>query len=84
MVDRLVIATHAFTSKLFPFIKVKPARNQVLITEPIPGLKLKSSYYYQKGYGYFRNVGQRVLIGGFRHLDPEADLTEQGGLSPII
>jgi len=83
-VDRLIVATNAFTNKLLQGIPVKPARNQVLITGPIPGLKLKGSFYYQKGYGYFRNVGQRVLIGGFRHLDPEAELTEQWGLSPTI
>lgn len=75
----LVVATNAFTTKLFPPIQVTPARNQVMITKPIPNLKLKGCFHYDKGYVYFRNIDGRVLLGGARNVDLENENTDEFG-----
>jgi gamma-glutamylputrescine oxidase len=79
----LIICTNGFAKQLLPELNVEPARAQVLITNPIPGLKLRGTFHYDQGYYYFRNVGDRVLFGGGRNLNFEGentvshDLTEQ-------
>jgi glycine/D-amino acid oxidase-like deaminating enzyme len=72
---QLIIATNGFTPQFLPDLDLKPARNQVLITEPVSGLSLKGCYHYEAGYYYFRNVGNRILRGGGRNLDPERETT---------
>jgi gamma-glutamylputrescine oxidase len=81
---KLLVCTNGFTPRLFPSIEVKPARNQVLITAPIPGLKLKGSFHYNKGYVYFRNIGDRVLLGGGRHLYVQEESTDKMELTDDI
>ena len=67
-----------------PNLAIKPARNQVLITEPIKGLKLKGCFHYLRGYVYFRDIDNRVLLGGARHLDKAGETTDQFGFSEKI
>jgi len=73
----ILFTTNAYTSQLLKDVEVKPARAQVLITAPIEGLKMKGAFHYDKGYYYFRNVGQRVLFGGGRNLDFEGETTTE-------
>ncbi len=67
--SRVLVATNGFATQLMPDLAVVPARNQVLITAPIPGLALRGAFHYDKGYVYFRNVGDRILLGGGRNQD---------------
>jgi len=78
------IATNGFVKKLLPNLTIQPARNQVLITQPIPNLHLKGTFHYDRGYVYFRNVGNRILLGGFRNLDKKQETTHQFGLTHPI
>lgn len=71
---KLLIATNGFASKL-GIEQVKPARAQVLITKPIPHLHLNGTFHLDKGFYYFRNVGNRILFGGGRNLDLKAEET---------
>lgn len=80
----LYICTNAFTSDLLPNLDVIPGRGQVLITNPIPGLKLKGIFHLDQGYYYFRNVGERVLFGGGRNLDFEGETTTKLELTEPI
>ena len=64
---QLIICTNAFTAGLLPELEVEPARGQVLVTSPIPDLRFKGSFHYDEGFVYFRNVGNRVLLGGARN-----------------
>ncbi len=77
--SRILVATNGFARQLLPDLAVQPARNQVLVTAPVPNLKLKGCFHYDRGYVYFRNVGQRVLLGGGRHLDPDGEQTSSFG-----
>lgn len=72
----LAVCTNGFAKQLLP-LDVSPARAQVLVTSPINDLKIKGTFHYDCGYYYFRNVGQRILLGGGRNLDFEGETTTQ-------
>lgn len=82
--DTLSICTNAFTKQLLPNVDVVPGRGQVLITEPINGLKFKGGYHFDKGYYYFREIDGRVLLGGGRNLDFEGEATTNIALTDLI
>ena len=76
--SNVVVATNAMIpslvqSKALPAIK--PGRGQVLVTAPVPGLKLRGSFHFDEGYYYFRELDGRVLLGGGRNLDFEGETT---------
>jgi len=81
---KLIICTNGFAKQLLPQEDVEPARAQVLVTKEIPGLKLKGAFHYDKGYYYFRNIGNRVLFGGGRNLDFKAENTTEHSLTEKI
>ncbi len=81
---KVIIATNGFTKRILPNLAVQPARNQVLITKPISNLPFKGTFHLDKGYYYFRNVGQRVLFGGGRNIAFEAEQINQFGLTQLI
>ncbi|HOZ75690.1 MAG TPA: FAD-dependent oxidoreductase [Flavobacterium sp.] len=80
---KLLFATNGFASELTNG-SVKPARAQVLITAPIPNLDIKGTFHLDQGYYYFRNIDNRILLGGGRNLDFEAETTTQFGQTEII
>ena len=80
----IIMATNAFSKELIPDLDVMPGRGQVLITEPIKGLKLKGCFHYNRGYTYFRNIDDRILLGGGRDLDFEGEETLEPGITDII
>ncbi len=82
--QQLLIATNGFTNRLMPNLDLQPARNQVLITKPIPGLRLKGCFHFDEGYYYFRNVGERILLGGARNISPLEETTDIFGTTAII
>jgi len=74
--NKLLFATNGFASQLTNN-EVKPARAQVLITEPITNLDIKGTFHLDKGYYYFRNFENRILLGGGRNLDFEGETTTE-------
>ncbi len=74
--SKLLIATNGFASRLMGE-EVKPARAQVLITKPINNLHIKGTFHLDRGYYYFRNIDNRILFGGGRHLDFKTEETEE-------
>jgi gamma-glutamylputrescine oxidase len=66
---KVILATNAFAAQLYPELDVVPGRGQVLVTKPIPGLKIKGTFHFNDGYYYFRNIDNRVLFGGGRNID---------------
>lgn len=75
---KLLFATNGFAQKLTNN-QVKPARAQVLITEPIPNLDIKGTFHLDKGFYYFRNIDDRILLGGGRNLDFDGETTTEFG-----
>ncbi|WP_337967593.1 FAD-dependent oxidoreductase [uncultured Flavobacterium sp.] len=81
--NKMLFATNGFANTLTKGA-VQPARAQVLITEPIPGLDIKGTFHLDKGYYYFRNIDDRILLGGGRNLDFETENTTEFGQTEII
>ncbi|GGD17932.1 NAD(P)/FAD-dependent oxidoreductase [Hyunsoonleella pacifica] len=81
--SKLVIATNGFASQLLNE-SVTPARAQVLITKPIKNLHIKGTFHLDRGYYYFRNIDNRILFGGGRHLDFKTEETSEFGETKII
>jgi glycine/D-amino acid oxidase-like deaminating enzyme len=82
-VSKLIIATNGFASQLINE-KVNPARAQVLITKPIKNLNINGTFHLDRGYYYFRNVDNRILLGGGRHLDFKTEQTFQLNETALI
>jgi gamma-glutamylputrescine oxidase len=74
---KVAICTNGFAKQFLPNEDVKPARAQVIITKPIDNLTLKGTFHYQQGYYYFRNIGNRILLGGGRNLNFEGETTTE-------
>ena len=73
--SKLLICNNAFASQFFPEMDIVPARGQVLVTEPIPNLHIHGIFHYDKGYYYWRNIDNRILLGGARNKDKETENT---------
>jgi glycine/D-amino acid oxidase-like deaminating enzyme len=72
--NKLLFTTNGFAAQL-THNQVQPARAQVLITKPIPNLALKGTFHLDRGYYYFRDINDRILLGGGRNLDFEGETT---------
>ncbi|KJD34022.1 FAD-dependent oxidoreductase [Tamlana nanhaiensis] len=81
--SKLMIATNGFSSQL-NIPNVKPARAQVLITKPIKDLHIKGTFHLDQGYYYFRNIDNRILFGGGRHLDFKTEETTEFAQTKLI
>ena len=81
---KLVICTNGFARKIFNELQVHPVRNQVLMTQPIDGLKLEGCYHYNQGYVYFRNYQGRLLLGGGRNIALHEESTDVFGNTDTI
>lgn len=81
---KLLICTNAFARQLLPSLDVEPARGQVLVTSEIPNLLLKGAFHFDEGYYYFRNLGNRVLLGGARNMAFEDEHTHSSETSEQI
>ncbi|MGU3373877.1 NAD(P)/FAD-dependent oxidoreductase [Chryseobacterium sp. M5A1_1a] len=73
--EAIVYCTNAFSSKFLKNENIIPARGQILLTEPIENLKLKGTFHYDEGFYYFRNLGNRILLGGGRNQDIKTEET---------
>jgi glycine/D-amino acid oxidase-like deaminating enzyme len=78
----LLVCTNAFAQDYLP--DISPARAQVLITKPIKNLNIQGTFHMNAGYYYFRNIGDRLLFGGGRHLDIQGETSTEFESSEII
>lgn len=82
--DRVAVCTNGITRDLLADVGIVPGRGQVIVTEPVPGLPWRGTYHLEEGYFYFRNVGERVLLGGGRHLAFDVEATPEMALTETI
>ncbi len=64
---QLLFCTNAFTHTLLPELHITPGRGQVVVTTPIEGLAMKGTFHFDEGFYYWRNLGNRILLGGARN-----------------
>ncbi len=81
---KVIVATNGFANELLKIKDVNPARAQVLVTKPISNLKIKGTFHYNEGFVYFRNIGDRILLGGGRDLDIKTETTTNFDLNDKI
>jgi len=81
---KILFAANGFVHRLLPEIDIEPARGFVLVTNKQEELPWKGIFHHDKGYIYFRNIGQRLLIGGARNRDKETEETDQFGTNDKI
>lgn len=81
---KVLLTTNAFVKDLLPDLAVSPGRGQVIVTSPIENLKVQGTFHYDKGYYYFRNVDNRILLGGGRNLDFNAEETTAFGETELV
>ncbi len=82
--QQTLVTTNGFAQQLLPELDVVPGRGQVIVTKPIPNLRLKGTFHYDEGYYYFRNIDGCILLGGGRNLDFEAEATTDFGFTKLV
>ena len=75
--SQLLVCTNAFARQLLPQLDVEPARGQVLVTSAIDSLPFKGTFHFHEGFYYFRDLGDRVLLGGARNIALEEEATDE-------
>lgn len=81
---QLLICTNAFAKELLSESDIVPARGQVIVTSPIKNLPWRGSFHFDEGYYYFRNLGNRVLLGGARNIDFAGEQTTEFNITERI
>ena len=84
MSEQLLVCTNGFAKQLIPELDVKPARAQVLVTSPIKDLSVEGCFHFDEGYYYFRNIDNRILLGGGRNLDFIGETTTEFNNTTLI
>lgn len=71
----LLLCTNAFTTSLVNGIDITPARGQVIVVQPERQPAFSGSFHYDEGFYYFRDLGDRIVLGGARNQDIEHEAT---------
>ena len=80
---KLFLATNGFATNVLPDC-LRPARAQVIITKPIKNLHIQGTFHLEEGYYYFRNIDDRILLGGGRNLDFKTEETTAFGETSLV
>jgi len=72
---QIIVTVNGFANQLLPNEDVLPARAQVVVTSPIENLPFRGTFHHDSGFYYFRNFGNRILLGGGRNTDIQAETT---------
>lgn len=81
---KVLIAANGFVKTILSDLSVNPARGYVLVTNKLNSMPWKGTFHYDRGYIYFRNIGNRLLLGGARNIDSDGEATEQFGVNEKI
>lgn len=82
--SQLLVCTNAFARQLLPQLDIEPARGQILVTTPVDQLPFKGTFHFEEGYYYFRDLGDRVLLGGARNKAFAAEQTDEMTITDTI
>ena len=81
-----IVCTNAQIANLCPILKnkVDPVRGQMLSTSPVPPI-FERPIYADHGYDYWRQCPDgRIVLGGWRNLDPDTEVGCDEVLHPDI
>ncbi|MDE3125764.1 MAG: FAD-binding oxidoreductase [Bacteroidota bacterium] len=77
--EKVVLCTNAFSNNINTghTIPIMPGRGQIILTSPIPNLPLHGTFHFDAGFYYWRNLGNRILLGGARNKAFEEETTTE-------
>lgn len=75
--EKVLLCTNAFSNTIATghTIPVKAGRGQIILTSPIQNLPLHGTFHFDAGFYYWRNLGNRILLGGARNKAFEEETT---------
>ena len=85
--EQVVVATDGYGSGLLAELDgaVRPTRGQVLVTEALPQLLFPRPHYARHGFDYWQQTpDRRLVIGGSRDANLEAEFTDQEKTTPSV
>ena len=85
--DHVVVATDGYTAGLLGELDgaLTHARNQVIATAPLEERVFEHAVYARSGYDYWQQARDgRLVAGGRRDTDEEAEATGEEGITPSI
>jgi gamma-glutamylputrescine oxidase len=85
--DTVVLANDGYPSGLLGTLDdlVRPTRGQVLATEPLDESLYERPHYARKGFDYWQQLPDgRLVIGGRRDTDLEAESTAEEGINAEV
>jgi glycine/D-amino acid oxidase-like deaminating enzyme len=81
----VILATNGYTRQLVPSIDIEANRAQMLATAPESKSIVDMPTYSHFGYRYWRQLATgEVLLGGWRDVSPESELTYEDEPTPEI
>ena len=84
--QNLIFCSNAFT-KLIVDEDVTPCRGQVIVSEPVSSrsdLPCEGTHFYDSGYYYWRDIDNRILLGGARNMDINGETSYEIGPNETI
>lgn len=82
--QKILVAANGFVNKLLPEIPVNPARGYIFVTSELADMPWKGTFHHDRGYIYFRNIGNRLLMGGARNIASVQEATDLFGINEKI
>jgi glycine/D-amino acid oxidase-like deaminating enzyme len=85
--ERVVLATDGYGFGLLPVLDgwIRPARAQVLVTEPLREQRFPRPHYARHGFDYWQQVPDgRLVIGGRRDAELDTEFTDEEATTPGI
>jgi glycine/D-amino acid oxidase-like deaminating enzyme len=80
----IILATNGFSKEIEHHAPITPARGYILLTNELDDMPWKGTWHYDKGFVYFRNIGNRLLLGGARNVDVTTEETTDDSVNPLI
>ena len=81
----VILATNAYTARLWPEAPIVPTRGQVLSTRPVSDVVVPFPMYADRGYQYWRQTPQgHLVVGGWRDTDIAGEVGTDETLHAVI
>lgn len=81
---RILVATNGFSGTIPGMPVIHPARGVVMVLDGDGARNWRGTWHYDRGFVYFRDVGDALLLGGGRNVDIAGERTMADAVNPAI